>query len=91
MRDTARELYEAAKALLPFLKASTDDSELSTIDYLRKNSPPACETTAQRLRREADEIEAKDAAINRFRKAVAALEPFGDNTELYREVKRAVR
>jgi hypothetical protein len=72
--DKSRELFEAARALLPFLNASTDDRELSALDYLRKNSPPACETTAQRLRREAGEIEAKDAAINRFRAAVAAFE-----------------
>jgi hypothetical protein len=72
--DAARELFEAAKAVLPFLKASTDDSELSALEYLERTSPPPCETTARRLQREADEIEAKDAVIERFRAAVAAFE-----------------
>jgi len=72
--DAARELLEAAKAVLPFLKVSTDDSELSALEYLKRTSPPPCETTAQRLRREASEIEAKDAVIKRFRAAVAAFE-----------------
>jgi hypothetical protein len=63
--DNEHELFAAAKALLPHLHASTD-------------KPEDCITTfrlsrAQRLRREADEIEAKDAAIERFRAAMAAL------------------
>ena len=39
---------------------------------LRKGTRPL-ETPAQRLRRDADEMEAKDAAIERLRVAVAAL------------------
>ena len=35
---------------------------------------PLLPTTTQRLRREADEIEARDAAIQRLRDAVAAFE-----------------
>jgi hypothetical protein len=46
------------------LKASTDAMP----------PEPPLETPAQRLRREADEMEAKDAAIERLRAAVAAFE-----------------
>ena len=67
------ELYEAAKALLPYLEASTDGMELDAFEYLRRNSRPKGETPAQRMRREADDLEAKDSAIKRFRDAVAAL------------------
>ena len=75
------ELLEAAKALLPFLKASTDHFDMlaeadtnppsEAIALIRSHQRPR-ETPAQRLRREADELEAKDAAIQRFRTAVAA-------------------
>jgi hypothetical protein len=58
------ELLEAALVLLPFLKTSTD----------AMLPEPPLETPAQRLRREADEMEAKDAAIERLRAAVAAFE-----------------
>jgi len=63
------ELYAAAKAMLPFLEVSTDESA-----YFKKVLEHKGETQAQRLRRQADEIEAKDAAIVRFRAAVAAAE-----------------
>ena len=66
------ELYEAALALLPYLNASTDGLELTALERLKRVAPLEGETTAQRLRREADELEAKDAAIRRFRNAVAA-------------------
>jgi hypothetical protein len=69
MSGKAQELYEAATALLPFLEASTDPS-----DYLNKALQHKDETQAQRLRRQADEIEAKDAAIHRFRAAAVAFE-----------------
>ncbi len=62
------ELYEAARALLPFL---ADDDELSPIQHLKRF---VSETPAQRMRREADEIDAKDRAIARLRAAVAAYE-----------------
>ena len=61
------ELYEAARALLPFLA----DDELSPIQHLKRF---VSETPAQRMRREADEIDAQDRAIARLRAAVAAYE-----------------
>jgi len=78
MSDTTRELYEAATALLPFLEASTDRIDLDQLI-------PLGETPAQRLRRKADELEAKDAAIQRFRAAVAAFEPPDDHAGLLKE------
>jgi hypothetical protein len=75
MSNKTQELYAAALAVLPCLRASTDDLKLSDLEYLKKGRPPAGETPAQRLRREADEIEQRDAVIKRFRDAVAA---FGD-------------
>lgn len=83
MTDKTAELLEAAKAVLPFLQASTDHR-----DYLRSIRTATLEedkkalekawkqdeqSPADRLRKQADEIEAKDAAIKRFRDAVAAL------------------
>jgi hypothetical protein len=64
MTEKTMELLEAALVLLPFLKTSTDAMP----------PEPPLETPAQRLRREADEMEAKDAAIERLRAAVAAFE-----------------
>ena len=61
------ELLEAAKALLPFLETSKDRLD----GYWEKLRPLS---RADRLRQEADEIEAKDAAILRFRAAIAAAE-----------------
>jgi hypothetical protein len=95
MTEKTMELIEAALMLLPHLKASTDDLKLEPLDYLRKNATPKGETPAQRMRREADELEAKDAAILRFRAAIAAFN--GDtpeelnNRELYRKIQEAVR
>jgi len=66
MSDKTQELYQAAKALLPFLEASTDKSK-DCLDRFRLSK-------VERLRQEADEMEAKDAAIQRFRAAVAAFE-----------------
>jgi hypothetical protein len=59
------ELREAAKEILPLLKVSSDQGE---------ELKPSGETPAQRLRREADEIEAKDKKIERFRAAIRAFE-----------------
>jgi hypothetical protein len=83
MSDTA-ELIEAARAILPFLEASTDShNELKKADtmplmeavaYLMKIQPQYDEAPAQQLRREAGEMEARDIAIERFRAAVAAFE-----------------
>jgi len=82
MTDQSTELLEAAKAVLPLLKASTDQYNAlkkavgmplrDASDYLRKLAEKPDETPADSLRREADEMEAKDAAIKRFRAAVAA-------------------
>lgn len=58
-----QELYEAGLRLRPFLKASTDEYVFSTSN----------KTQAERLRAEADEIEARDAAINSFRSALDAM------------------
>ena len=85
MSERERALYEAAVALLPHLEASTDKRGAAWMEEVRNY------TRAQRLRREADEIEARDAAIERFRKAVAALAPPDDNTGLRGDVEKAVR
>jgi len=60
------ELFEAAKALLPLL---SEEDELDPIAHLKRHMN---ETPAQRLRREADEIEARERAIERLRAAVKA-------------------
>jgi hypothetical protein len=83
MTEKTMELLEAALVLLPYLKTSTDQyNDIKKADtlppdeaiaLLRKGTRPP-ETPAQRLRREADEMEAKDAAIERLRAAVAAFE-----------------
>ena len=52
---------------MPFLA----DDELSPIQHLKRF---VSETPAQRMRREADEFDAKDRAIARLRAAVAAYE-----------------
>lgn len=80
----ATELLEAAKAVLPYLEASTDHRDfLVEIDGKSQDAIKALTTElrererispAERLRKQADEIEAKDAVIKRFRAAVAALE-----------------
>jgi hypothetical protein len=85
MTDTPmryEELLEAAKAVLPLLKASTDHRD--TLLAIEKGTAEENEkvvekirakdrmSPAEKLRMEADEIEAKDAAILRFRAAVAA-------------------
>jgi len=74
--EKTMELLEAALVLLPFLKTSTDScNEIKKADAtLPDDAIAPLETPAQRLRREADEMEAKDAAIERLRAAVAAFE-----------------
>ena len=81
---SAAELLAASRALLPFLDASTDSDNaikeadtmppMEAVAYLMKIRPRYDETPAEKLRRQADELEAKDAAIARFRAAVAAFE-----------------
>ena len=76
------ELLEAAKALLPYLEASTDDRD-SRLAYRKKLETMseaegleedkrlrAIETPIERMKRQIVEMEAKDAIIKRFRKAV---------------------
>jgi hypothetical protein len=74
MSGSASDLLWAAKELLRFLKASTDDLELEPFKYLKKEAAREDETPAQRLRRKADEMEATDIAIKRLREVVAAFE-----------------
>jgi DNA-binding PadR family transcriptional regulator len=84
MTDQHIQLLEAAKALLPYLEASTDHrdsliaiSESGKEDLKRLNEEFKAReriSPADRLRQQADEIEAKDAVIKRFRAAVAAQE-----------------
>ena len=81
MTDTT-ELLEAAKALLPYLEASTDHRdeliavrELSIEDTLKRGNERRKQyevSPADRLRKKADEMEAKDAVIKRFRATVEA-------------------
>ena len=82
MTDKSAELLEAAKALLPYLEASTDHRNILVAmseagpDELQKLSEESRArnriSPADRLRKQADELEAKDAVIKRFRAAVAA-------------------
>lgn len=72
-----QELYEAGLQLHPFLEASTDQldqpdfSDLAAAaEWLKQKNAM---TDAERLRRRAAKIEAKDAAIHRFRKALNAI------------------
>jgi hypothetical protein len=58
------ELYEAGMGLRKFLEASTDT---------RDSFAGWRGSRAERLRNEADRIEAEDAAIIRFRKALKAI------------------
>lgn len=63
-----QELADAARALLPHLETSSDpmDENLSMEDVERS----LARSDAEKLRQQADEIEAMEAAIWRFRKAV---------------------
>ena len=84
MTEKLNELLEAAKALLQYLEASTDHRD--ELRSVRKMTIEECiaqgevarteseVSPAEKLRRRASEIEAKDAAINRFRVAVTKLE-----------------
>jgi hypothetical protein len=74
-------LLAAARALLPYLETSTDPSDdMSgwTIDQMqaetRRRIDNGKRPEAQRLRDRADQVEAQEAAIWRFRKAVAAID-----------------
>jgi hypothetical protein len=85
MSEKTRELLAASAGLLPFLEASTDKMGEAYWANTRLSR-------AERLRREADEIEARDAAIKRFRTAINAIVGLdGDSSELYLEIEDAVR
>ena len=64
MSNTAKELYEAGFALLPYLRASTDEPLLD--QWIARGRLSA----GERLRKEADEADRKDGAILRFREAL---------------------
>jgi hypothetical protein len=66
MTDATKELYDAAFALLPFLKASTDEYGQSLDEMVAHGRLSA----GDRLRKEADQADKKDAAILRFREAL---------------------
>lgn len=69
------ELYEAGLQLNPLLEASDeprfDDSDTEAVlAWLKRKNAM---TEAERLRENAARIEARDAAIKRFRNAIAAI------------------
>ena len=64
MSDKAQELYDATFAVLPYLKASTDPY---VFDELVKDRDLSA---GDRLRREAEAADRKDAAILRLREAL---------------------
>ena len=76
------ELLGAAKGVLPLLKASTDKSKYldrfqtmsaaELLEDMKKDRETSNVPESVKLRRQADEIEDRDAAILRFRNAVAA-------------------
>ena len=68
MTDKEQELYEAAKAILPLLRLSYENSSYDELAE-RARVP-----RSQRLRQDADELDARDAIILRFRAAIAAIE-----------------
>jgi hypothetical protein len=64
MSDKAQELYDAAFAVLPYLKASTDPYNFNEMGKDHNLS------AGDRLRKEAEAADRKDAAILRFREAL---------------------
>lgn len=67
MSDKAQELYDATFAVLPYLKASTDPYVQEIIDELVKDRDLSA---GDRLRREAEAADRRDAAILRLREAL---------------------
>jgi len=63
--DKVQELYDAAFAVLPYLRASTDPFELSSLSKHHGLS------AGDRLRADAEEADRRDAAILRLREALA--------------------
>lgn len=68
MTDKYTELLEAAKAIFPYLDLSSEE----TSAYWARSDWKRPLSKADRLRAEADEIEARDAKILRLRAAVAS-------------------
>jgi hypothetical protein len=64
------ELIAAALALLPYLETSSDPLPDRSFPEIKREFE---RSEAERLRQRADEIETKEAAIWRFRKAVKAV------------------
>jgi hypothetical protein len=71
MTDLTDELLAASRALLPHLKTSSDPLPHRTIAEIQSE---LASSASEDLRRRADAIEEKEAAIWRLRKAVAALD-----------------
>jgi hypothetical protein len=65
MSDKAQELYDAAFAVLPYLKASTDPYNFDKMKMEHDLSD------GDRLRRDAEAADRKDAAILRLREVLA--------------------
>lgn len=65
MTDKVQELYDAAFAVLPYLDASTDPFDLYAHAERGRLS------AGDRLRKEAEEADKRDAAILRLREALA--------------------
>jgi len=66
MTDKVQELYDAAFEVLPYLRASVDP-----YDAISSIAAPARLSASDRLRKEAEEADKRDAAILRFREALA--------------------
>jgi hypothetical protein len=64
MSDKIQELYDAAFGVLPYLKASTDPFDLAA------HADRARLSAGDRLRKEANEADKRDAAIFRLREAL---------------------
>ena len=71
MSDKAQELYDAAFAVLPYLKVSTDPFVREAIEELVKDRDLSA---GVRLRREAEAADRKDAAIGLARACSSMLE-----------------
>ncbi|WP_088344829.1 MULTISPECIES: hypothetical protein [Rhodomicrobium] len=75
------ELIAAARALLPYLQTSTDlEADMSgktrgeVMATLQAQIDREYRSRGERLRDEAERVDAEEAAIRRFRKAVAAMD-----------------
>jgi hypothetical protein len=80
MSDKLKELLEAAHAVLPYLRASTDglSARAEVAEFARRRGTLS---EGERLRLEADEADKKDAAIIRFREALVNIAAQGSSDE----------